>query len=108
MKAFFTLLVLSCSFSSFAVRIKVDDWKYYLDMERSFHLITQSVEQKVRLDCQSFLQGIMIGEYEDTALIMLDTQTCQDLSQRIQKSISRNMSHCLEVEDILVKDYRCR
>jgi hypothetical protein len=108
MKALFTLLVLSCSLSSNAITIKVDDWKYYLDMERSFHLITQSVSQKVRLDCQSFLQGIMIGEYEDTALIMLDTQTCQDLSQRIQKSISRHSSHCLEVEDILVKDYRCR
>lgn len=108
MKLLFILLMLLCSLISNAATIKVDDWKYHLDMERSFQLITQSVSQKVRLDCQSFLQGIMIGEYEDTALIMLDTQTCQDLSQRIQKSISRNMSHCLEVEDILVKDYRCR
>lgn len=108
MRLILTLLIFSCSLNSFAITIKVDDWKYYLDMERSFHLVTQSVTMKVRLDCQSFIQGLMFGEYEDTALIALDTQACQDLSKRIQKSISQNRSHCLEVDDVIRKDYRCR
>ena len=108
MKSLLILLLALSSLNLFAFTIKVDDWKHYQDMDRSFLLVTQSVSKTVRLDCQSFIQGLMFGEFEETEMIWMDTQSCQELSQRIQKSISKNMSHCLDVEEVVQKDYRCR
>ncbi|HLW55981.1 MAG TPA: hypothetical protein VKY27_01270 [Bacteriovoracaceae bacterium] len=94
--------------SSFAFVVKVDDWRKNRDMDRSIVLFTQSVSEKVTLDCQSFIQGMWFGEFEEASVVLMDPNHCMQLFDRIKNSVKRGSSHCIEIEDEVKKDYRCR
>jgi hypothetical protein len=76
------------------------------DLERSFVLKTNLVE-KVVIDCQSFIQGLRIGEYELAYTFILDEQDCEDLTNRIRATIQKKREHCIDVEDQIRADYTC-
>lgn len=108
MRLLFGLLTALFATSAFALEIKVDDWRKDRDMDRSIVLFTQSVSGKVALDCQSFIQGMWFGEYEEASVVLMDPDHCMALISRIKSSIKRGSSHCIEIEDEVKKDYRCR
>lgn len=98
------LLLLSLSISAFELQIK----KMFKDgdLERSFVLVTQ-IEEKVVLDCQSFVQGLRIGEYESAVFFLMDPFACEDLHSRIKSSNRRFQKHCIDIADDIKSDYTC-
>lgn len=107
MKVLFALVLLMSS-SVYSFTVKVDDWKKNRDMDRSIILVTQSLSDKVTLDCQSFIQGMWFGEYEEASVIMMEPDQCMALLGRVKNSILRGSSHCIEVGEEVGKDFRCR
>ncbi|MFA5584025.1 MAG: hypothetical protein WDA09_07395 [Bacteriovoracaceae bacterium] len=108
MRLILGLLIALFTTSVFALEIKVDDWRKDRDMDRSIVLFTQSVPEKVALDCQSFIQGMWFGEFEEAYVVLMDPDQCMGLIDRIKSSIKRGSSHCIEIDDEVKKDYRCR
>lgn len=108
MKLIVGLIITLFITSSFAFEIKVDDWRKNRDMDRSMVLFTQSVSEKVTLDCQSFIQGLWFGEFEEATVVLMGPDQCMRLLNRIKDSVARRSSHCIEIDQELKKDYRCR
>lgn len=104
MKLFALLLVLS--FSSFAAEIKVKKMLKDGDLERSFVLRT-NLSEKVVLDCQSFIQGLRIGEYESAHTYMLNPDDCDGLQDRVRASLKKFQNHCIDVDEDIRSDYTC-
>lgn len=77
-------------------------------MERSIELITQSLERKVTLDCQSFIIGMWFGQFEEARVLLMDADRCMNLMGRIKQSIKSGRSHCIEIDEGIKKDYLCR
>lgn len=108
MKALLALMLLMTS-AAYSFTLKVDDWKKNRDMDRSIVLFTQTIAEKTTLDCQSFIQGLWFGEYEEAYVVLMDPDQCMGLLSRIKTSITRGSSHCIEVgQQEVGKDYRCR
>lgn len=100
----FILLIAALSVSSF--EIKVSDMRRDGQMDNSFVLSTQ-LKEKVVLDCQSFIQGLRIGEFENAVYFMLDEQECESLQGRVRSSTRRLEKHCIDVEGDIRADYVC-
>ena len=75
-------------------------------MDRSFFLKTQ-LDDKVLLDCQSFLQGIYIGPRNGGAFFMMEPDECEGLYNRIRGSLRKWKKHCIEIEDAVNSDEAC-
>ena len=90
------------SFSLHAEEIKVTKMKLTPGMERSFVLKT-SLPEKVVLDCQSFIQGLSVGEQ----LYMMDANHCESLAKGMMESFKSSRTHCIDVEDEVRSDYTC-
>lgn len=56
-----------------------------------------SLDEKVVLDCQSFIQGLLFGENGESG-VMLQEWECDELIVDMKKSLSRRKTHCLEVD----------
>jgi hypothetical protein len=106
MKFLLAALVL-VSFSIFSEEIRVKKMTKDGELERSFVLKT-NLQEKVVLDCQSFIQGLRIGEYEQATVFMLDPESCTDLQNRIRLSLRKYRHHCIEVESDIRSDETCR
>lgn len=104
MKTF--LLLVALSFPSFADVVKVSSMKGEPYMERSFFLKTQ-LQDKVLLDCQSFLQGITIGPRDGGAFFMMEPDECEGLYLRIRGSLRKFKKHCIDIEDYVQSDETC-
>lgn len=76
------------------------------ELERS-HVLVTNLSEKVVLDCQSFIQGLRIGVYEDAYTFILDPQDCDDLSLRIRTSLRKLRNHCIDVEEDIRSDRSC-
>lgn len=76
-------------------------------LERSYVLKT-NLPEKVVIDCQSFIQGLRIGEFEEAYTYLLDSFECENLQKRIKTSLKKRRSHCIEVEEEIVQDYTCK
>lgn len=76
------------------------------ELERSFVLST-NLPDKVVLDCQSFIQGLRIGEKENAIIYMLDPYECESVQERVRKSLRRLQNHCIDVEEDIRADYSC-
>lgn len=100
---FLMLLTLS---SAFAMELKISKMKAEEGMERSFVLKT-NLSRKVLLDCQSFIQGISIGERSEGDFYMLEPQECEDLYQRIDSSLDHRQKHCVDLDEVFNSDYPC-
>lgn len=104
MKILCLLLVLS--FSSIASEIKVKKMLKDGELERSFVLQT-NLPEKVVLDCQSFIQGLRIGEYESAMTYLLMPEDCEGLQDRVRASLKKWKNHCIDVDDDIRSDYTC-
>lgn len=104
MKTF--LLMLLVSFPLTADVLKVSRMKNEPSMDRSFILKTQ-LDDKVLLDCQSFLQGIYIGPRNGGAFFMMEPDECEALHNNIRGSLRKFKKHCIEIEDSVNSDEAC-
>lgn len=77
------------------------------ELERSF-VLKSNLKEKVVLDCQSFLQGLRIGTYEDGAFFMMGAEDCEALYTRMKGSLRSFQKHCVDVEDEIRADYTCQ
>lgn len=94
------------SFSALAEEIKVSKMTQDRDLERSFVLKT-NLSQKVVLDCQSFIQGLRIGEQAQAYTYLLDEQECHGLQKRIRSSLRKFQHHCIDIADDIRSDRTC-
>lgn len=104
MKTF--LLMLLVSFPLTADVLTVSRMKIEPSMDRSFILKTQ-LDDKVLLDCQSFLQGIYIGPRNGGAFYMMEPDECEALHNNIRGSLRKFKKHCIEIEDSVNSDDAC-
>ena len=61
------------------------------------YVLKTGLDEKVVLDCQSFVQGLLFGPVGE-GVIMLQEWECQELVGDMKKSIRRFRPHCLEVD----------
>lgn len=106
MKLIFGLCLL-LSFSAFAEEIRVKKMEKDGELERSFVLKT-NLKEKVVIDCQSFIQGLRIGEYESAYTYFIDPEECLRLQGRIRTSLRKAQQHCIDVDSDIRADYACQ
>ncbi|MCM2349170.1 MAG: hypothetical protein NDI69_04060 [Bacteriovoracaceae bacterium] len=106
MKYLLGLVLSLSSLNSYAAEIRVKRMHQDGELERSFVLST-NLPDKVVLDCQSFIQGLRIGEKENAIIYMLDPYECESVQERVRKSLRRLQNHCIDVEEDIRADYSC-
>ncbi len=98
MKSLIALLLVLIMWDSFAEEIKVTK----MNRSNGFHSrfdLKSNLSEKLVLDCQSFLQGLMFGEKPQTQdMILLADWECEQLMTDMKKSTSSFSKHCLEVD----------
>lgn len=105
MKTFLLSLVL-VSFPVIADILTVSSMRKESAMDRSFILKTQ-LQDKVLLDCQSFLQGIYIGPRDGGAFYMMEPHECEELYNNIRGSLRKFKKHCIDIEDAVNSNETC-
>jgi hypothetical protein len=105
MRFIFLLLSFFC-LGLHAEEIKIRKMKQDGALERSFQLTT-NLQQKVFLDCQSFIQGLRIGEFESAQTFLLAPDECEALTKRVQLSLLKFQKHCIDVDQEIRADYPC-
>jgi hypothetical protein len=106
MKAIFGMILLLSFLELHAGEIRVKKMMKDGELERSFVLKTNLTE-KVVIDCQSFIQGLRIGEFEQAFNYMLDPEECDGLQTRVRASIKKFRHHCIDVDQDIRADYTC-
>lgn len=106
MKAIFGIILLLSFLELHAGEIRVKKMMKDGDLERSFVLKTNLTE-KVVIDCQSFIQGLRIGEFEHALNYMLDPEECDGLQNRVKTSLKKLRNHCIDVDQDIRADYTC-
>lgn len=106
MKYLVGIVLLLSVIEGFAEEIRVRKMTQDGELERSYVLKTNLTE-KVVIDCQSFIQGLRIGEYENAFTYMLDPEECDGLQSRIRASLKKLQHHCIDVEDDIRSDRSC-
>lgn len=106
MKRLLSVILLASCLSALATEIKVNKMLRDGDMDRSFVLKT-NLPEKVVIDCQSFIQGLRIGEYEAAHVYMMDPDECEGLQSRVRSSLKKSRHHCIDAEDDIRADYIC-
>ena len=106
MPNFLILLLFVVSSSSWGEEIRVKKMSRDGELERSYVLRT-NLTKKVVLDCQSFIQGLRVGEFEEAYTHLLDPWECEELQNRIKGSLRKLQSHCIDVEEEIRADYSC-
>ncbi|MFP5384742.1 MAG: hypothetical protein ACLGHN_01595 [Bacteriovoracia bacterium] len=106
MKKLFGLALLLSFSHAFADEIRVSRMKQDGDLERSF-VLTTNISQKVVLDCQSFIQGLRIGEFEEAYTYLLDPWECEELQDRVKSSLRKRQQHCIDVANEIRSDRTC-
>ena len=100
------LFFLLLSFPLMADVLTVSGMKNEPSMERSFILKTQ-LQDKVLLDCQSFLQGIYIGPRDGGAFFMMEPDECESLYNRVKGSLRKLKKHCIDIQDAVNSGEAC-
>ena len=96
MKTIVTMILMFTLYDASAVEIKVNKMKKAPGYTARFDLQT-TLDEKVVLDCQSFIQGLLIGPLGES-VIMLQEWECDELMTDMKKSVYRFKKHCLEVD----------
>lgn len=107
MKFVIGLILVLCFFDVHAVEVKVKK----MSLESGFHHrhnLKTSFPEKMVLDCQSFVQGLTVGEYPGETFFMLEPDECEALQDRMKSSLSKFQKHCLDLEEEIRSDYSCR
>lgn len=106
MKSLLTSVLLFTSILSFAGEIRVKKMTRDGELERSF-VLTTNLSEAVVLDCQSFIQGLRVGEFEAAYTYLLEPWECEELQKRVKSSLRKFQHHCIDVEDDIRADYTC-
>ena len=96
MKAVIALILAFSLFEVSAVEIQVHKMKKSPGYDERYDLNT-SMDEKIVVDCQSFVQGLLFGEVGES-VVMLPEWECDELIVDMKKSVSRFKKHCLEVD----------
>ena len=96
MKVVVAMILIFTLYEACADQIQVSYMSRSPDFYKRYDLKT-SLNQKVVLDCQSFIQGLLCGELGE-GVIMLQEWECEELIIDMKKSHSRRKKHCLEVD----------
>lgn len=96
MKAVIAMILLLSLYDASAYEIRVSSMKRVSDSYSEYQLKT-SLGHKVILDCQSFLQGLFLGDLGDE-VIPLEEGECQELVTSIKRSRMQFKKHCLNVD----------
>ncbi|HXH74531.1 MAG TPA: hypothetical protein VNJ08_06175 [Bacteriovoracaceae bacterium] len=104
---FLLVMVLVCTtLNALGEEIKVQEMSADGELERSF-VLTTSLPDKVVLDCQSFIQGLRIGEEEQAVFYLLDPHECEAMQDRVKASLKRQQLHCIDIDQDIRSDYTC-
>jgi hypothetical protein len=106
MKVIFGLVLFLTFLELHAVEIRVKKLARDGELERSFVLKT-NMPERIVLDCQSFIQGLRVGEFESAYTFMLEPDECSDLHIRIKSSLRKFQNHCIDVDQDIRADYTC-
>lgn len=106
MKYLFGLVLLFTFLTSYGEEIKVRKMKGDGELERSF-ILTTNLSDKVVLDCQSFIQGLRVGEFESAYTYLLEPEECDALTNRVKASLRKFQKHCIDVDQDIRADYAC-
>lgn len=106
MKTLFASVLLLSSLVSMAAEIRVKKISQDGELERSYVLKT-NLSEKVVLDCQSFIQGLRVGEYDTAYTYLLEPWECEELQDRVKSSLRKFQHHCIDVEEDIRADYTC-
>lgn len=106
MKTLLTSVLLFTSILSFAGEIRVKKMSRDGELERSY-VLTTNLSEAVVLDCQSFVQGLRVGEFEAAYTYLLEPWECEELQKRVKSSLRKFQHHCIDVEDDIRADYTC-
>jgi hypothetical protein len=96
MKTIVAMILLFTLFEASALDIKVNRMQRESGYYARFDLKT-SLDEKVVLDCQSFVQGLFFGPIGE-GVIMLQEWECAELMNDMKQSVRRFKKHCLEVD----------
>lgn len=106
MKLLFGLILVLSFIEVQAAEIRVKKMTRDRELDRS-HILKTNLQEKVVLDCQSFIQGLRVGEYENAHTFLLDEADCDGLTKRIKASVQKKREHCIDVEEDIRADYIC-
>ena len=109
MKMVFAMILMMALYDASAVEIKVSRMNRTQGYSERFELKT-TFDEKITLDCQSFIQGLLFGANGENA-IMLDEMECDELIQDMKSSHLHLKKHCLEVDmeqSLLVAQQTCQ
>lgn len=107
MKYIIGLVLAFTLFQAIAGEIRVKKMIQDGELDRSYVLKTNLAE-KVVIDCQSFIQGLRIGEFENALTYMLDPDECEGLQNRVRGSLRKLQNHCIDVDQDIRADYTCQ
>ena len=96
MKMVIAMILVLALYDASAMEIKVHHLQRTSGYYARFDLKT-SLDEKVVLDCQSFVQGLFFGPVGE-GVIMLQEWECAELMNDMKQSIHRFKKHCLEVD----------
>lgn len=96
MKTIAAMILLLALFDASALEIKVNRMKRADGYYAKYDLKT-SLDEKVVLDCQSFIQGLFFGPVGE-GVVMLQEWECAELMNDMQQSVHKFKKHCLEVD----------
>ncbi len=100
------LTTLLLSAGALADEIRVKKMTKDATLERSFILQTNLTE-KVVIDCQSFIQGLRIGEGGNALVYLMDPEDCEELQGRMRTSLRKFRHHCMDVDTEIHSDWTC-
>jgi len=96
MKTLVAMILILALYDASALEIKVKRMNRTPGYSQRYDLKT-SLDEKVVLDCQSFVQGLLFGPIGE-GLIMLQEWECQELMGDMKKSVHGLKQHCLEID----------
>jgi hypothetical protein len=109
MKMVFAMILMMALYDASATEIKVSRMNRTQGYTERYDLKT-TFDQKISLDCQSFIQGLLFGADGENG-IMLQEWECDELIQDMKSSHVHFKKHCLEVDleqSLLVSQQTCQ
>jgi hypothetical protein len=94
---YLSISLLILSLPVWGERVQVHSMEVEDTYSARFRLTTFPYPSAV-LDCQSFIQGLFLGEDATGDAILLNEWECEELGIGIEESLSHSKPHCLEVD----------
>ena len=96
MKTIVVMILMLALYDVSATEVKVSRMSRVSGYSERFELKT-SINEKLTLDCQSFIQGILMGPMGESAILLQEWE-CEELMHDMKNSLQRRKPHCLELD----------